>query len=145
MKAFHFSLQRVLEWRALQQRTEEEKLSSLQQTLSALLMRDKELQTSLLKSELDLRARPSIPAFEIGALTGFRRRIELERKNLRTATFKVECEIDAQRKKLLQARRDYRILEKLRARKYAEWSYLNDREIENIAADAFLAQWTRPE
>ena len=145
MKAFRFSLQRVLEWRAVQLRTEEEKLSALQHQLGSLLIRDKELQASLVKSELELRSRLLIPAVEIAALSGFRKRIEAQRRDLRVACFKVEREIDAQRKKLLDARRDHRMLEKLREKKYAEWTYLNDRELESVAADAFLAQWARPE
>lgn len=145
MKPFRFSLQRVLEWREVQLRTEEEKLSSLQQQLSALLIRDKELQASLLKSELDLRGRPVIGATELAALTGFRRRIDTQRRNLREACIKLERAIDEQRKQLLKARRDHRILEKLRDKRRAEWIYLQDRELENVAADAFLAQWSRPE
>jgi len=37
MKTFRFPLQRVLEWRALQLRVEEEKLAGLQQQLTSLL------------------------------------------------------------------------------------------------------------
>ena len=37
MKTFRFPLQRVLEWRALQLRVEEEKLAGLQQQLVSLL------------------------------------------------------------------------------------------------------------
>jgi len=145
MKSFRFSLQRVLEWREVQLRTEEERLSSLQQQLSGLLIRDKELQASLVRSEMELRTRPLIPAVEIAAITGFRKRVEDQRRQLRAACFKVERDIDAQRNKLLQARRDHRMLEKLREKRLAEWTYLHDRELEDVAADSFLAQWARPE
>src|SRR5579883_1149006 len=145
MKSFRFSLQRVLEWREVQLRTEEERLSSLQQQLSGLLIRDKELQASLVRSEMELRTRPLIPAVEIAAITGFRKRVEDQRRQLRAACFKVERDIDAQRNKLLQARRDHRMLEKLREKRLAEWAYLHDRELEDVAADSFLAQWARPE
>ena len=37
MKTFRFPLQRVLEWRALQLRVEEEKLAALQQQLASML------------------------------------------------------------------------------------------------------------
>jgi len=144
VKAFRFSLQRVMEWRAVQLRTEEEKLSQLQQQLSALLIRDKELAASLVKSELELRSRAVIPSVELSALTGFRQRIDSNRLKLRQACAKLEHEIDEQRKRLLTARKDHRVLEKLKDRRRAEWVYLNDRELESVAADSFLAQWNRP-
>ena len=145
MKAFRFSLQRVLEWRAVQLRTEEEKLSQLQQQLSALQIRDKELAASLVKSDLELRSRAVIPSVELAAITGFRHRVDSHRLKLRQACAKLEREIDEQRKRLLDARKDHRVLEKLKEKRRAEWTYLHDRELENIAADAFLAQWARPE
>jgi len=37
MKTFRFPLQRVLEWRALQLRVEEEKLAALQQQRASML------------------------------------------------------------------------------------------------------------
>ncbi|HWZ34254.1 MAG TPA: hypothetical protein VNX18_23110 [Bryobacteraceae bacterium] len=145
MKSFRFSLQRVLEWRAIQLRTEEEKLTGLQHQLSALLIRDKELLAAMLKSEMELRIRPLIPGGEVAALTGFRHRIENQRKLLQQACARLERDIAEQRKQLLKARRDHRVLEKLREKRRVEWMYLSDREIENTAAEAYLAQWVRPE
>jgi flagellar export protein FliJ len=144
VKAFRFSLQQVLEWRAVQLRSEEEKLAGLQRQLSALLIRDKELQAAMLKSELDLRARPVIPGLELGALPGFRRRAENQRHVLLQACAKLQRDIDQQRKQLLEARRDHRVLEKLREKRRSEWAYLSDREIEDIAAEAYLAKWAPP-
>lgn len=145
MTAFRFSLQRVLEWRAVQLRSEEEKLSGLQQHLSALMIRDKELAAAVVKSELELRARPSIPGSELSSLTGFRKRVQDQRRALQQACARLERDIDEQRKKLLKARQDHRVLEKLREKRHTEWVYLNDREIENLAAEVYLAQWTPPE
>ncbi len=144
MKAFKFSLQRVLEWRAVQLRREEERLSALQQHLSALLAHDKELLASVVKSELELRARGVIPGFEVAALTGFRSRIQNQRAKLKEACTRIEREIDEQRKRLLKARQDHRMLDKLREKRRAEWTYLNDRELEAIANESYLAQWTPP-
>jgi hypothetical protein len=44
---------------------------------------------------------------------------------------------------LLKARRDVRVLEKLKENRLREWTYLSDRETENIAAESFLAKWAR--
>jgi hypothetical protein len=43
MKTFRFPLQRVLEWRSLQQRVEEEKLAGLQQQHTSLLQDSEQL------------------------------------------------------------------------------------------------------
>ncbi len=144
MTGFRFSLQRVLEWRAVQLRAEEEKLSGLQQQLNALIARDKELVMTVLKSEMELRARPVIPGPELTALTGFRQRVQNQRRALRQSCARLEREIDEQRKRLLKARQEHRVLEKLREKRRAEWVYLYDREIENLAAEVYLAQWTPP-
>ncbi len=47
--------------------------------------------------------------------------------------------------KLLKARKDHRILEKLKETRYKNWVYLNEREIESTAAEAYLSKWARLE
>jgi hypothetical protein len=50
-----------------------------------------------------------------------------------------------QRKRLLQARRDHTVLEKLKEKRLRTWSYLSDREIEETAAEAYISKWARNE
>ena len=54
MKTFRFPLQRVLEWRALQLRVEEEKLSGLQQHLASLLQLGEKLAAERNRSQSQL-------------------------------------------------------------------------------------------
>ena len=58
------------------------------------------------------------------------------RKNL-------ETQIAEQRKRLLKARKDCKILENLKDRRKKAWTYLNDREIENTAAESYISNWAR--
>jgi len=44
---------------------------------------------------------------------------------------------------VLRARRDVRVIEKLRERRLAEWQAEADRELEGLAAEVFLARWGR--
>jgi len=48
-----------------------------------------------------------------------------------------------QRQRLLKARTDHRVLEKLKERRWRQWVYLNDRELEETAAEVYLAKWPR--
>jgi hypothetical protein len=46
---------------------------------------------------------------------------------------------------MLEARRCCRLLERLKERRRAEWQAATDREMEELAAESFLAGWSRGE
>jgi hypothetical protein len=71
MKAFHFPLQRVLEYRALQMRTDEEKLSAIQNQLAEVLHRENALTAAQLNAEMNLLERPVVEAAEFRAYRRF--------------------------------------------------------------------------
>ena len=58
------------------------------------------------------------------------------RKNL-------EIHIAEQRRRLLKARKDCKVLENLKDRRKKAWTYLSDREIENTAAESYISNWAR--
>ena len=43
-----------------------------------------------------------------------------------------------------EAQRRVRLVEKLRDRRLAEYSYAEDHALENLAAEAYLAKWNKP-
>lgn len=145
MKTFHFPLQRVLDWRALQMRTEEEKLAGLQRSLSALIHRDNTLTAAEIKAELGLLKQPSISGPDFQALAAFQRRVKTERAALKAQRTQCEAQMAEQRKRLLKARRDFRVLEKLKERRWKSWTYLTEREIEATASEAYISKWSRSE
>jgi hypothetical protein len=49
--------------------------------------------------------------------------------------------MEQQRARLLAARREFRLLEKLRQVRRAEWETAVNREFEMLAAETYLAQW----
>jgi flagellar biosynthesis chaperone FliJ len=51
------------------------------------------------------------------------------------------AEVEAQRLKLQAADRRVRLLEKLRERRVAEYTYAETRELEELASDAFFSKW----
>ena len=143
MTRFQFPLQRVMEWRALQVRSEEEKLTGMQQQHEALVLREKALTAAELNSEMGLLKMPTIDGNDLQALSQFQARIHTERRNLQVRRKHFEAQIVEQRKHLLKARRDHRVLEKLKETRWRTWTYLNDREIETIAAEAYMSKWIR--
>jgi hypothetical protein len=50
-------------------------------------------------------------------------------------------QIAARQARIVEARRRARLLEKLRGRRLEEWRIAGEREMENFAAEAFLARW----
>jgi flagellar export protein FliJ len=143
MKRFIFPLQRVMDWRTLQVRAEEEKLANLQQQAEALALKETALTAAVLNSEIELLKRPSIEGSDLQALSLFQERVHKERANLQVRRKQFELQVVEQRKRLLKARRDVRVLEKLKESRLRTWTYLSDRETENTAAESFLAKWAR--
>ena len=145
MKSFQFPLQRVLDWRSLRMRTEEEKLASLQHKLSAILLRDTALTEAEQKSSARMLQLVSVDGSDLRALAAFQLRMRRERAVLKTERTQCEAHIAEQRKLLLKARRDCRALEQLKEKRHRAWTVQLDREIEDTAAEAYLSQWARAE
>ena len=143
MKAFQFPLQRVLEYREVQMRAEEEKLSSIQNQLAEVLHRENALTAAQLNAEMNLLGRPLVEATEFRALSAFQLRIRSEKVSLVAARKNLETQIAEQRKRLLKARKNCKILENLKDRRKKAWTYLSDREIENTAAESYISNWAR--
>ena len=143
MKVFQFPLQRVLEWRELQMRTEEEKLSTIHNKLAEVLHRETALTAAQLNAEMNVLGRPLVEAAEFRALAAFQLRIRGEKVSLVAARKNLELQIAEQRKRLLKVRKDCKILENLKDRRKKAWTYLHDRELENTAAESFISNWAR--
>jgi flagellar FliJ protein len=143
MKIFRFPLQRVLEWRALQLRVEEEKLAGLQQQLAALLQSRENLAAARKRSESHLFASGAAAGSDLQSWALYQARLAKQQEVLKTQLLQCERLILEQRQRLLKARTDHRVLEKLKERRWRQWVYLNDREVEGTAAEVYLARWGR--
>lgn len=126
-------------------RGEEEKLAALQHALSALAHRENALTAAELKTELGLLKLPAISGPELQALAAFQKEMKTQRVALKARRVQCEAQIQEQRKRLLKARRDFRVLEKLKEQRWKSWTYLTEREIEATAAEAYISKWIRSE
>ncbi|MEQ1886961.1 MAG: hypothetical protein ABL967_18005 [Bryobacteraceae bacterium] len=142
MKRFTFPLERVLEWRRTQQRLEEIKLEGIH---SELRLIDTEI--TAIKSQWGaLHVLPTTGGFtslELAARDQFRRHLVLEQKRLSQARRTVETRLASQMNTLAKKRRDVLLLEKIRGRRWEEWSRALANEIDMQAAEAALRKWTR--
>jgi len=143
MKTFRFPLQRVLEWRAVQLRVEEEKLAGLQQQLASLLQSREKLAAARDRSESHLFASGAAAGSDLQSWALYQARLAKQQEVLKGQVLECEKLILEQRHRLLKARTDHRVLEKLKDRRWKQWVYLNDREVEGTAAEVYLAKWGR--
>ena len=143
MKAFRFPLERVLGWRHLQLRAEEERLAALQHRVDLIHHHINTLTSAELKSEWGLLKMSSVTGADLQALNAFQSRVKKQRAGLELDRMQAEKQIAVQRTRLLKARKDFRILEKLREKRKTAWTYLSDREVEEAAAEAHMSKLAR--
>lgn len=141
MQTFRFRLEKVLEWYTRQYELEERRLTACLAALVDAKAAIASLLTERLSIERDLLSRTSIPAQDFVALSLYRlgaRKREMELNGVRD---RCAAEVEAQRLKLQAADRRVRLLQKLRQRRVAEYTYAETRELEELASDAFFSKW----
>ena len=143
MSGFRFSLEKALDLRRLQLELEE---SKFQQQAAALLELDRirdHMRTSRGNAETQVRAGGSALGLDLAALGAFRLHVQAKEKELAQRRAEGEKRLEERRNAMLEARRRCRLLERLKERRKAEWETAFNRELEAVAAESFLAQWSR--
>jgi len=145
MTRFEFRMEGVLNWRRTQMEAEESRLKQLVAERGGIDREIASLDAERALAELRVRETRMIPAPELWALEGYR--LGARNRGLALEERRRECErcVAAQRGKVAEARRRFRLLDRLRERRWAEWQYLEQRERENLAGDAYLARWNARE
>jgi hypothetical protein len=118
--------------------------AKLQQAAAALAVVDRERE-SLLKGRADaealVRGGKAVAGEVLAALGAFRLHTDTEAKRIAQRRLQRENALEEQRKVMLEARRKLRLLEKLKERRYAEWSAAAAKELEEMASESYLARW----
>jgi flagellar biosynthesis chaperone FliJ len=143
MTPFRFSLQRVLDWRRAQLEREQ---IAFEREASALAELDRalaELEVSGIRTELQVRAWSPIAGADLAALGRFRASIQKKEEAIGALRADRRKKLASQQAAVLEARRRFRLLERLKERREAEWRRAAEREIENVASESFLARWKR--
>lgn len=140
MKKFQFRLDPVLRMREARLEAERRKL----QQIMAEQQRIKQELARLGQERVEAgkfleRTEGGVGATELRALSGFLLGQRARGTLLRERTEAVAKVANEQRKRVLAAERDARLLEKMRERKLAEWKQEMDRELEAVAQDAWTS------
>jgi hypothetical protein len=143
MKRFHFSLERVREWRRLQLETEQERLEELLRERQSLIKERESLESCLAEAESAVWIGAATDAFELRALDEFRLFIASEQRKLAQRMTACHQKIVEQRQRVIEERRRAALLDRLRDRRHAEWQKEFDKELEALAAESYLATWVR--
>lgn len=142
MKQFSFPLESVRRWRFRQLETEQGRLEQLFGERDAIAARRRALEQEL-KQESRMLDAPGLKAGELAALDAFRRYVTVESHRLAAEKRACEQRIEIQRKQVLEARRQFELLNRLREKAAHQWRAEHARELENIAADLYLARCAR--
>ena len=142
MTSFAFRLEKVLRWRQAQLDLEQFALSRLAAECArwdALLSKLQKAQT---EAEALTQTAAPVSGADLGALSTYREYLNQQRKAAFDRRQECAARMAEQRNRLLKARREHRLLEKLRQVRRAEWEITVNREFEALATETYLAQWT---
>ena len=143
MTTFQFPLQKALDWRRTQLTLAE---ARVQQQLAALAAIDRaraELDAMGQRTEVEVRQFAPLEGGHLGALGTFRLAIRARRRDLAGKRAECQKELAVRQSGVVEARRRCRLLERLKERRWAEWHKAAERELDELAADSYLAQWAR--
>ena len=141
MNKFHFPLQKVLEWRRTQLDVEEGKFRQRGEAVAAVDRARAELEAEAVHTECEVRRWDSVGGADLRALGEYRAHVRVEEARLAAERAERARALAAQQAAMLEARRRFRLLERLKDRRLAEWRTACDRELDEIAAESYLAQW----
>jgi hypothetical protein len=141
MTTFRFPLKRVLDWRRTQLELEEARFQQQAANLAGLDRARAEIEAEGIRAEVQVREWNPVAGRDLEALSSFRRHVKSREAQI--ALKRTECarKLAEQQKLMLEARRRCRLLERLEDRRLTEWRAACDRELDELAAESFLAKW----
>lgn len=142
MKKFRFPLDAALQLRRRLVEAEEEKFRQIATALEAVAAAARML-TSELRSAEEGVGVTLTTASELQALDQFRAAAARRLRNFDTQSEAIRRDLARQQQRLVEARRNEELLLKLKAKARAQWQASADKELQEIADEAYLSQWAR--
>jgi flagellar export protein FliJ len=147
LKRFTFPLERVRLWRKSQIDIEYAKLQRLFEEMRVLEASVASLYSTVeeARSPIQIAAAAGniLDGSELARLDDYqlfaRHQVEVFKRQKQQLLERIA----AQRTRLLEARRNFALLDKLKERAQEKWQVEYDRELENLASEVFLAKWNR--
>jgi len=141
MKDFRFRLQRVLDWQAEQCDLIENRVRGLCRELELIQAQIAGAQADLVAAEEQVLGAHRVNGAWLIGLAGYRSRLRKRMDALNTERQGCGTRLAQQRAQWVEARKRYRIMERLRQRKLSEYASDLDRELELLAAESYAARW----
>ncbi len=143
MKRFHFSLDRVRRWRSEQANLEELKLQQLRAEQARLAGAKASIQNEVAQSAQQVLSQPSIDPLELTSLESYRQHLRRRISELENLERQCEVKVTEQRQRVLEARRQFELLDRLHNKSWQAWLAESNKEQEQLAAELFLAKSVR--
>jgi hypothetical protein len=143
MKSFHFPLQKALDLRSKQLELEEVRYKQRLFDLAELDRKRMEVGASSMRAEVQVREWGTVASCDLMALGNFRVRARKLEAQILVRRVEAAAQVETQQQTMLEARRRCRLLERLKERRMAEWTVARDHELDEIAAESYLARWSR--
>jgi hypothetical protein len=143
MKRFHFPLERVRRWRLEQLNVEELKLQKVRGDRELLAEAKQQVRDGLAKSRNDVLGQPSVLGLELENLDSYGIHVREMVSGFEKLEQEAETKVVAQRNRVLEARRQFELLDGLRVKALTKWHAEADREQETLAGELFLSKSTR--
>jgi flagellar export protein FliJ len=143
MKQFHFPLDRVRRWRREQATLEELKLEQLVEHLTKLGQEKRGIESARMHSEEEVLGQPSIEATELQSLEAYCLHTRNKIHEIENLERQAGAAAEQQRQRVIEARRQAELIERLKQKAFAEWQAASNREQENLAGELYLAKLAR--
>jgi len=143
MTGFRFRLEKVLSWRRSQLELAEQDFRREAAALAELDRAAAELEARGIHTEAAVRDWSALQGRDLAALSGFRLYLERRAKEIAALRAGQARKLAERQQVMLEARRRCRLLERLRERRLAEWQSASAHELEQLAAESYLARLVR--
>ncbi len=143
MTAFKFRLERVLQLKSAQLRTEEFKLEALVAQRTHMQAEIDAADLYLLRERHSIEAATYSNSGQLLAFEHYKRRAGKDRTEALKKLAAHDETMEKQQAVIVEARRGVLLLEKLKEKRRVDWQAEADKEMEALAADFSAAQWAR--
>jgi flagellar export protein FliJ len=141
MKDFRFRLQKAFDWQLEQCELIENRVKGLCRELGYIQAQIAGVQADLVAAEEQVLSASRLDGASLNGLATYRIRLRKRTDSLNAERQGCETRLAQQRVLWTEARKRYRIMERLRHRKFTEYVSELDREWDHLAAETYGARW----
>ncbi len=143
MKRFDFTLERVRRWRLEQLDVEDLKLQQVRIERQALSEAKQQVRDEFGIAEKEMLSQSFVQGEELATLESFHRHVRARVRDFENRERQCDARVAEQRARVMEARRQFELLDRLREKALAKWRAAADKEQEMLAGELFLAKSIR--